>query len=63
MADGPFTEQDLKDLEERILALDEVDALIRKSERAGIDVSDRKKQSTELRAQLLRLKQAFFTGP
>ncbi len=61
MADGPFDEQDLKDLNERLVALDEVDTLIRQSERAGIDVVAKKKQAIDLREQLLRLKQAFFT--
>ena len=60
MADTPFTDEDGVELEDRLKALEEVDLLIKKAERAGIDVTGRKTQTRDLREQLMKLKQAFF---
>lgn len=60
MPDKPFTDADGVELEDRLKALEEVDLLIKKAERAGIDVEGRKTQTRDLREQLMRLKQAFF---
>ncbi len=61
MADAPFTDEDFTELNERLKALEEVDILIKKADRAGVDVTERKVQVRDLREQLMRLKQAFFT--
>lgn len=58
----PLTEQDFTDLKDRLKALDEADQLIDKAIRGGVDMTEQRQRSKELRDQLLRLRQAFFPG-
>lgn len=62
MADlqNPLSEQDFEDIRVRLKDLDDADALIRKSELAGLDVTEQKARAKDLREQLMKIKQAFF---
>ena len=59
---GPLTEVDLEEINQRLEELNQADKLIAQSLNAGIDVSLAQTRSKELRAQLLKMKQAFFPG-
>lgn len=60
--EGPLTETDLATMNDQLDLLNTVDREIAKAERAGIDMTNQKKQSSEQRQQLLKLKQAYFPG-
>ena len=64
MADrpGPLTEEDLKGIKDNLALLNEAEAIIDRAMRGGIDMSEQKKQTAELRTQLTRLGQSFFPG-
>ncbi len=62
MANGPLTDNDLNEINESLKALDEADALIDQSTRAGIDVIVQKDESREARTRLMKIKQTFFPG-
>ena len=49
-------------MNDQLELLNTVDREIAKAERAGIDMTNQKKQSSEQRQQLLKLKQAYFPG-
>lgn len=59
---NPLTENDLTEINRKLAELDQADALIEQSIRGGIDMTEQRKRSRELREQLLRLKQSFFPG-
>lgn len=59
---GPLTEEDLAGMNEQMLKLDEASRLIDQAIRGGIDMSEQRKQTAELRQQLTRIKQSFFPG-
>jgi hypothetical protein len=59
---NPFPPNTLDDLKQRLSDLDTAEALIDKAARAGIDMTEQKKKSADLRAQLLRFRQSFFPG-
>ncbi len=58
----PFDSTTLEDLKKRLSDLDRADALLEQAIRGGIDMSDQKKQSADLRAQIMKFRQAFFPG-
>lgn len=59
---GPFTEDDLVELNKRLGDLADAERLIEQSQRAGIDMAEQTKRARELKEQLMRLKQSFFPG-
>lgn len=59
---GPFTPEDLTNLNAQLAQLDVADRLIARTARAGIDVTSLADQARETRTQLVKLKQAFFPG-
>lgn len=62
MAENPFTDADFEDMRARMRDLDEADKLVARAEQAGLDVTDKRKQSKELREQMLKIQRAFFPG-
>jgi uncharacterized membrane protein YjjP (DUF1212 family) len=59
---SPLTAEDLKALNENLERLDDASKIIDQATRGGIDMSEQRKQTQELRTQLLRIKQSFFPG-
>lgn len=58
--DNPLTEEDLTQIKAHLKDLDKVDLLIAKSERAGLDMTQQKKDAQAKRLQLNQLRQSFF---
>jgi len=61
-AKGPLTEEDLKGINEQLDRLDEAGRIIDQAMRGGIDMGEQRKQTADLRQQLIRIKQSFFPG-
>lgn len=53
---------DLQQIRDQLNKLDEADVQIARAERAGIDMTERKKQAKDAREKLLKIKQAYFPG-
>lgn len=55
----PFT---LAELRERIAELHDAEVYLGKAIAAGINMTDQKKQTEDIKAQLLKFAQAFYPG-
>lgn len=55
-----LSDEDKREIEQRLRELADVKEAITRAQQAGIDVSDLARQRDELEQQLLRLKAAFF---
>lgn len=53
---------DIQQIRDQLSKLDDADVQIARAERAGIDMSERKKQAQDARQRLLKIKQAYFPG-
>lgn len=60
--EGPLTDVDFVELKAKLTDLDQVDLMIDKALRAGIDVGTQKERARETRDKLMKMKQAFFPG-
>lgn len=58
----PLTDEDLRGINEQLGKLDEASRLIDQAIRGGIDMSEQRKQTADLRSQLMRIKGSFFPG-
>lgn len=58
----PLTDTDLDDIRRALLRLQDADALMNKSQQAGIDVEGFRKAARETKDKLLAIKQSFFPG-
>jgi hypothetical protein len=61
-AQSPLTDEDLTGINEQLSKLDDAAKLIDQAIRGGIDMSEQRKQTADLRQQLTRIKQSFFPG-
>lgn len=59
---SPVTDEDLRGAKEQLKNLDLADHEIAKAERAGIDMTEQKKQSRESRVKLMQFLQTYFPG-
>ena len=59
---GPFTEEDLTELNGRLEDVKAAEVLLDQSTRAGIDMSAQITRVKELKDQLLKIKQSFWPG-
>lgn len=59
---APLTETDLEQIKANIQALDIADDAIKTAKQAGLDVTAQEENSKAQRAELLKIKQAYFPG-
>lgn len=59
---GPVTDEDFRQAKEQLKNLDLADSEILKAERAGIDMTEQKKQSRESRVKIQQFLQTYFPG-
>lgn len=59
---GPLTDADFEDLKAQLKNLDEAERVLDQATRGGIDVSEQRARSRELRERVTKLKNAFFPG-
>ena len=59
---SPLTETDLADINRALSRLDDAEALMVKSQQAGIDVEAFRARARESKDRLLLIKQSFFPG-
>lgn len=59
---GPLKDADLATINTNLEQLLIADEQIKMAQQAGIDVADFKKQATDQRSQLLKIKQTYFPG-
>jgi len=60
--DGPLTEKDFEDMQDRLRQLDQAEETIRRAQTAGLDFTEQQKQVRELRAQITKIRNSFFPG-
>lgn len=57
-----FPRPSLEDIRAQLRSLDDADKEIQLAQRAGIDVAEQVKEATDLRAKLIRIRQAYYPG-
>lgn len=62
MPTNPLTDMDLDRIQQSIRELNETEEILQRATAAGIDTADQRTRLEATRAQLLRVKQAFFPG-
>lgn len=59
---APLTPADLEEIKQRLKDLDAADAVIDQAIRGGIDMTEQRSRSRELRERLNKIRQSFFPG-
>lgn len=60
MAENPLTKDDLQIINDSLQALDDAEEIIKRSEQAGFDMTERKERLATQRQHFIDVKRAFF---